>query len=519
MSQTKHRAAIARAAVAALAAAAIASAALLLGSCAENGEQKKGSQDGDSIKVAFLILSSTPRDLKLVEEEINRIYAPKLGLPIELIPMSYGSVTETRASLLASRRTPDLVSIGGSALLSAADHNLLLPLESLLLDYGADIAAAVDPVYLRSGSIDGSLYGIPSLRDLASDYGVILRKDLAQLYGIDYSAVRKLADLEPLLKKIKAARPDMTSLVLESSSAPMLAYDNLYDGLGDDVGVLPGLSGSLQLEDLFASERYERLLGLMRRWNQAGYLLRDGATSAESPEALFESDAAFAAIYHQKPGFAEQLSRITGRPLVGIALTPAVATSATVNNVMWSIPRTAPHPAAAMRLLNLMYSDPALVNLLDWGIEGKHYVKVSASVIDYPPGVGPETNGYHANLGWEFGNQFISYLFKDDSPTLWQDMAAFNAAAVKSPAMGFTFVPVATKVQYEAVLAVIAEYRGALDTGTIDPAKYLPVFRARLKAAGIDAVIAEKQAQLLGWKRSQAEGGRRDTAKNSSANR
>ncbi len=38
-----------------------------------------------------------------------------------------------------------------------------------------------------------------------------------------------------------------------------------------------------------------------------------------------------------------------------------------------------------------------------------------------------------------------------------------------------------------------------LGTGAVDPEIYLPEFIRQLKEAGIDAIVAEKQAQLDSW--------------------
>jgi putative aldouronate transport system substrate-binding protein len=38
-----------------------------------------------------------------------------------------------------------------------------------------------------------------------------------------------------------------------------------------------------------------------------------------------------------------------------------------------------------------------------------------------------------------------------------------------------------------------------LDTGTMDPKVALPQFISKLKASGMDKIIAEKQAQLDKW--------------------
>ena len=43
---------------------------------------------------------------------------------------------------------------------------------------------------------------------------------------------------------------------------------------------------------------------------------------------------------------------------------------------------------------------------------------------------------------------------------------------------------------------VCNKYQAGLETGTLDPETYLPEFIQALKDAGLEKVIAEKQAQL-----------------------
>jgi len=167
--------------------------------------------------------------------------------------------------------------------------------------------------------------------------------------------------------------------------------------------------------------------------------------------------------------------------------------------IMWGIPRQADNPEASMKFLDLMYGDAELVNLLDWGIEGKHYVKVSDNVIKYPEGVNILTNGYNLNMSWLFGNQFLAYTFEGEDPDIWQKMKEFNDQAVKSKAMGFTMDPESVKTEIAAVSNVVAQYYLVLETGSVDPDKVLPEFNQKLKSTGLDKVIAEKQRQLDAW--------------------
>ena len=47
-----------------------------------------------------------------------------------------------------------------------------------------------------------------------------------------------------------------------------------------------------------------------------------------------------------------------------------------------------------------------------------------------------------------------------------------------------------------ALSAVVAQYVPALESGSVDIDVYYPKFVEALKAAGIDSVIADKQAQF-----------------------
>jgi putative aldouronate transport system substrate-binding protein len=212
-----------------------------------------------------------------------------------------------------------------------------------------------------------------------------------------------------------------------------------------------------------------------------------------------KADRAFGYLSKLKPGFDAQESRSIGKEMVSAELSAPVSMTDHVLNIMWGIPREADNPEASMKFLDLMYGDAELVNLLDWGIEGKHYVKVSDKVIKYPEGVTMLTNGYNLNMSWLFGNQFLAYVFEGEDPNIWQKMKEFNDQAVKSKAMGFTMDTESVKTEIAAVSNVIAQYYLVLETGSVDPDKVLPQFNQKLKAAGLDKVIAEKQRQLDAW--------------------
>ena len=84
--------------------------------------------------------------------------------------------------------------------------------------------------------------------------------------------------------------------------------------------------------------------------------------------------------------------------------------------------------------------------------------------------------------------------FTDEDIEGFADFIYPNAATSKF--LGYTFDPTNVSTALTAVSAVIGQYAPALECGIVDPEEKIPEFLDALKAAGIDDVIAENQAQL-----------------------
>ncbi|NIK70392.1 MULTISPECIES: ABC transporter substrate-binding protein [unclassified Paenibacillus] len=470
----------------------------------ETGSKNTGSNASsapsgkiDELTIAFP--SASPKDLQLVEDAINKITEQKIQARVHFMPISGGEWVQQTNLMLTSNEKLDLMFVSGALYNSMVTKEQLVPLDELLDKDGEGIKSAVGD-YLNAAKVNNKIYAIPTVRDMASDYGITMRKDLVDKYNIDTGAVKTLDDLGNVLKTIKDGE-GFAPLIPSSPGQTYLDNYLFYDRLGDGIGVLPGYDNGLKVVNLYETQEYKELLTRLRDWYQQGYIMKDSATTKTTPWELIKSNKGFAYFAGMKPGFAEQESQAAGTPLVGVELLPAVAMTSTVTGAMWGVPVNTKLEDKAVQFLNLMYSDKDIVNLLDWGIEGTHYVKSQGeeNVIEYPSGVDATTTGYNMPLGWMFGNQFLSYVMKGNDPTVWAKTEEFNKAAKRSKALGFGFDPTPVKTEYAAVSNVITQYEMPLETGSVDPEKVLPEFISKLKAAGIDKIIAEKQKQLDAW--------------------
>ncbi|HAA25383.1 MAG TPA: ABC transporter substrate-binding protein, partial [Ruminiclostridium sp.] len=104
------------------------------------------------------------------------------------------------------------------------------------------------------------------------------------------------------------------------------------------------------------------------------------------------------------------------------------------------------------------------------------------------------------NMGYAMGNQFLSPLWRGEQPDLWEQMKKDNDTALRSKALGFTFNSENVKTELAAVNSVRSQYRMLIECGLADPdSGIIEEYVAKMKEAGVDKIIAEKQAQLDAW--------------------
>jgi putative aldouronate transport system substrate-binding protein len=479
--------------------------AVLLFITACSSESKKKIEPEETEKpyeavMAYSIFESMPRDIQLVEDEINKITVPKINVKVKLMPIAATSYRQQINLMLSGSEKVDLLAVYSDSFGSYVSKGQLLPINNLLEKYGQDIKAVIDKDYLRAGTVDGKLYAITTTVEPASSYGVMIRKDLLDKYSVDTSKIKSLDDLGNLLKFMKKQEPDLPLIVPAAPWRSILTYAGNYDVLGDGIGVLENFENDLTVTDFYETKQYESLLHDMREWNNAGYIMKGAAINKENNTDLFKVNKAFATLVTIYPGLAETNSRVVGSELIILSFTEPFISTRDVQEIQWSITKNSKDNAKAMQLLNLMYSNQDINNLLSWGVEGKHYVKTDVEgVIDYPEGVNISNTGYGLNIYWQFPNPYPQYVWKGWDPDFYKKRKEASKRAVKSKALGFTFDSAPVKTEVTAVTNIVNQYVFPLESGVVNPDKVHPEFISKLKAAGIDKVIAEKQRQLNLW--------------------
>jgi putative aldouronate transport system substrate-binding protein len=236
---------------------------------------------------------------------------------------------------------------------------------------------------------------------------------------------------------------------------------------------------------------------LYRKYYEKGYINADAATATTNIADIRKQGKTWLQTTVWKPGADIEL-KLADAPNSydwesHVVEEPIVTTDLAAGSMM-SISRTSKDPERAMMVLNYLHTDPYVINLIVNGIEGKNYKKVGDNRIE------PIANsGYDGGLFWVIGNQFLNYLKPGQPDDLYDSWKKFNNSAKRFPLLGFVFDDTKVKNEIAQLTAVANEYK-VIGTGAVDnPSKLLDERNAKLKAAGIDKVQAELQAQVDAW--------------------
>ncbi len=470
---------------------------------AGDNTENTGKQDpaeGETTELVWAIKTwgTTPADMDKVEDAINAYLIDKLNIKVSILPIGIADWTEKMNVMLTSPNEPlDLVAMSGDQFASYVSKGQIIALDDLLAEYGPSITEVLGD-FLSAGQSNGVQYAVPTIKDEAGGTGFLILQDAVDKYNIDLSSVTSLPAIEPILAALKAAEPNIYPLALAKVISTVTLSMN-YDPLGNDFGVLMDVVNGGNVINLFETDEYADYCKLMRKWYLAGYIAPDAATIEDNNSTQLKAGTAIAQTSKTKPGLVDEQSTIIGKKVANVEYRKPIATTSTVQSAMWGIANNSTHPKEAMQLLELLYSDEYLINLICNGIEGVHYVKNADGTLSYPEGISAETSPYNLNMSWEMGNQYLSYIWEGTDPTLYQQLKEFNETAIKSIALGFVFDQSKVATEVSACTSVVSQYKLALETGSVDTDTVLPEFIEKLKRAGIDTIISEKQSQLDAW--------------------
>jgi putative aldouronate transport system substrate-binding protein len=463
-------------------------------------------------EVSIVYFGTPERDVPLVQEKLNEYFKDKINATVKLTPFASSDYKTKTELMMNTGEKMDLVfTASWLSYFSNVNKGAFLELDDLLAKYGQGISEQLNPIYLEAPRFKGKLYAVPTNKEITQGKAFMYRKDLVEKYNIPITEINTSADLEPWMKLMKEQEPDIYPNLVTGGGAggDGVVYETLSNFR--PIGPTPAKNAAF-FYDYTKTDKVEvksltdpeivavnkEAFNVARDFYEKGYTNSDAATlKVDNLNSMRTEGKLWYGSVTWKPGADIEMSNSTNNKyeFISHVIEEPIVTTDLAAGSMFAISRTSKDPERAMMVLNYLHTDPYVVNLMVYGIEGTHFKKTGDNRIEQIP-----DSGYGKSaLFWVIGNQMNNYLLPGQPDDLYENWKKFNNEATRSPLLGFVFDNTNVKNEETQLTAVMTEYKGIFTGAIADPAKLVDERNKKLEAAGIEKVRAEIQKQIDEW--------------------
>ena len=449
------------------------------------------------VYLQYTSMTTDQTGLRDVEAAVNEITIPRIGVKIHLVPVFIGNLPADTAYAVAGGEKIDIVNVGLTNDMSAlVSDGLLLPLDDLLQERGRDALEATSQV-AEAQMIGGVTYAVTQYPYAASCSGFLYNLDMAEEYGIRMHDRMTLEELEEAGEILKEHGIWLTSVGLSAELSYKFFRSMETFGEAGDYGVILDPAEQTQIVNLFASEELEEFYSTLRSWYEKGYLPEDQMLSEIGAMQLFSDQKMFCMPTNVNAG-QKGKSRWQEFETDIVRTSDILISTSSVKEFMLGIASSCRNPEAAMDLINLIYAEPAVADLLNYGVEGLDYVPVEGTEHVITREGTPNQDGSRYGSGFiRFGNPLEGKISAPLTDQYYEELLEWENSARKSLSFGYSFDASMFAVQARGISRIIGEYLPILNTGMAqDVPAQRDALNRELEAAGIGEIIAANNLQL-----------------------
>ena len=464
-----------------------------------------------------------------VEEAINEYLAElhkadrkfkKMQVKIHLIPWDPAWTEQAIGALMNDEKIDLIFTADWEGYVKEIQAGKLTPLGDLLTTDGQGILETLSPDFLEGIRVEGEIYGIPTNKELCVPSGIIVNKTAAAEIGWDLTEYENdpskkitTGELEPYLAAYKEKNPDKYPYLMEKDRWSDEPWGHEWIGLEEDVlSMKYAKDGNGNYDEtvysIYETQEQEDHIRLMYDWAKKGYISPDSAT--QEYNAVFGTGDFLVFTQPLKGNNFKSIEmyganknpEVPEFELTEIVMQDKYKVTCQAGGSMFAIPASSKKKEAAMQYLNLMHSDPVLVNLMLFGAEGVNYTKANDVQVELVDGA----NWYGMHGGaWTVGNTKLQYVLTTEDPEKNAKLQEYALDAPMTASYGFRFDKTKAEKLVDAVEDVVKQYARPLMVGAVDPDDPelgLEAFRKALKEAGVDDLKDEVERQYKEWKDS-----------------
>lgn len=463
------------------------------------------------LKVRYIVPDTAPPDLEAVEKAVSeKMQKDGLNLELDVTFIPRDVLDEKLNIMFTSGEEVELLHIMENRTSSSlyAARGVLTPLDELIEQYGPALKKAFPDDIWKSTKVNGNIYTVPSYWKAGTRTGgetgvFTIRRDLLDKYNIPVpKSNRELLDAAEALKQQWGEKEAYLWPSSVSSNPVFLHRD--YDSWPFYV-------------DYSTELMYVDQQGNVKAWVETEEFKQDSAFFREAyAKGLLHPDF-LSAPFEQRQKLTDSGIWLSGGGGDANKLKQVYPDYNSENirlqpdkPVLWTIPvlnanavpATTKHPEAGIQFLNWLYSSKENHDLLMFGIEGTHYKVIDDNRIETVKDAGGKE--VYAFPYWQIGYKDWS-RFKPEATDLdIKNQKEHAENLIPSITLGFRFDTAPVDTEYKNVLAEMKASIYPIKFGMQDYDSHFPKALQKLKAAGLDKIVAEYDKQFKAWRQTEA---------------
>lgn len=464
---------------------------------AENGAEIDFDEEPYEVSIQFVGLFEENNNVANVEAALNEITLKKINCTVDIVPTFIGDLPTNTSMAVAGGEKLDIVTVGLTQKMdSMVPDGLLLELDDLLAERGPAVTAVTADV-AEAQKVNGVTYAVSGYPYAAMGGAFVYNQTLADEYGIEMHDGMTMEDLAEAGEVLKEHGIYLTTF--GNSTQLNYAFANVLDAYGDSAiyGGILDPTESTTIVNVYDSQELRDYWKSVKAWADAGYLPSDQLTDTVSTQEYFSQQKIFGTYTGYTPNqIAVWLNPDFETSIVQVD--EGVISTSSAKEFMLGIASNCERPDKAMDLINLIYEDPEVCNLLQYGVEGTDYAAVDGTenVITYDGTPNADHNSYYAGFV-HFGDPLKQKVVAPLEDGYYEELVSYNDSCKKSLAFGYSFDASDYSAEAGAISSKLQEMLPELNAGMVaDVDAAVDELVAALEDVGINDVIAANQAQL-----------------------
>ena len=477
------------------------------GNSEEDGYSTTIDMEEEAYTVAIQVVTLPGSDFSAYEADmeaaINEITLPAINCKVDIQFVWISEINKTTQMGVAGNEKLDLIHVATvQRISSVVGSDLLLDLNegNLLKNRGPKLVEIFKDT-LGAGYVNGQQLAVPAKIYTANARGICYNKTMADKLGITVPEKITFDELDTILNEVsKKAPADVNAYYTGSGELNYLYWLQAYDSFGSEAsyGVILDVEKDPTVVNLYETQMFKDYCLRTWKWTQNGVQPGD-STDSSTAQDYFNAGKLFCTVGTISPEQNTTTASTAGAAGIECGwatIVDPVVTNSDITEYMWGIASNSERPDKAMDFLNFLYSNAEVANILKYGIKDTNYFFVEGSdKIIFPNG-----EKLYLPLFYQGGNNLDMLIQAPANEAYMQELVEFQNSATISPIAGYLFNDADYQTESSVIYTTILEYLPTLQNGMCESEaatlEYIDEFVAKLKANGIDDVIAANQAQL-----------------------